>query len=212
MCGQFSTAAKSSAWAGRTASPLSRGREEWAKLLKAVGVPCAPIATVAQALGSPEARVRSTMTESDHPTIGRLRTTGSPFKLSGTPVTMRTAAPPRSVSTPTRFSPRPVTRPMRSPRCTPRERFDDRLGGRRPAPARSRGHSPSGDGSGDRRDQGPSSCGRAAVRPCGRAGCRAVGGLGTRSGPDHLGVSRKGRAPTARVRVRSRVFPSSWLG
>ncbi|CAL9379580.1 CoA transferase [Streptomyces sp. enrichment culture] len=94
MCGQFSTAAKSSAWAGRTASPLSRGREEWAKLLKAVGVPCAPIATVAQALGSPEARVRSTMTESDHPTIGRLRTTGSPFKLSGTPVTMRTAAPP----------------------------------------------------------------------------------------------------------------------
>lgn len=70
-----------------------RGQEEWAKLLKAAGVPCAPIATVADALGSPQAVARGMVTELDHPTIGRLRTTGSPIKLSGTPVSLRTAAP-----------------------------------------------------------------------------------------------------------------------
>ncbi|MFD7133802.1 CaiB/BaiF CoA transferase family protein [Streptomyces sp. NPDC059894] len=70
-----------------------RGREEWAKLLEAAGVPCAPIATVAEALAGPQAGARSMVAELDHPTLGRLRTVGSPLKLSDTPVHLRTAAP-----------------------------------------------------------------------------------------------------------------------
>ncbi|MCZ9342826.1 CoA transferase, partial [Streptomyces sp. TRM76130] len=54
-----------------------RGRQEWAKLLEAAGVPCAPIATVAEALNSPQAEARGMVAELDHPTAGRLRTAGS---------------------------------------------------------------------------------------------------------------------------------------
>lgn len=70
-----------------------RGSAEWAELLDAAGVPCAPIATVEEALTSPQATARDMVVEFDHPTAGRLRTVGSPLKLSHTPVGFR-AAPP----------------------------------------------------------------------------------------------------------------------
>jgi formyl-CoA transferase/CoA:oxalate CoA-transferase len=66
---------------------------EWAELLDAAGVPCAPIATVDEALASPQAAAREMVAELDHPTVGRLRTVGSPLKLSGTPTRIRTAPP-----------------------------------------------------------------------------------------------------------------------
>jgi formyl-CoA transferase/CoA:oxalate CoA-transferase len=75
------------------ASLRERSREDWAKLLKAVGVPCAPIATVAEALESPQATARGMVAELRHPTVGRLRTVGSPLKLSSTPVSLRSPAP-----------------------------------------------------------------------------------------------------------------------
>jgi formyl-CoA transferase/CoA:oxalate CoA-transferase len=73
---------------------LSRhGSSEWARLLDTAGVPCAPISTVDQALASPQAVARDMVTELDHPTAGRLRTVGSPLKLSDTPTRVRTAPP-----------------------------------------------------------------------------------------------------------------------
>jgi formyl-CoA transferase/CoA:oxalate CoA-transferase len=70
-----------------------RGSAEWTPLLDAAGVPCAPIATVEEALTSPQATARDMVVELDHPTVGRLSTVGSPLKLGHTPVRVRTAPP-----------------------------------------------------------------------------------------------------------------------
>ncbi|MFF4258689.1 CaiB/BaiF CoA transferase family protein [Streptomyces sp. NPDC001663] len=70
-----------------------RTSAEWARLLDAAGVPCAPIATVEEALTSPQAVARDMVAELDHPTVGRLRTVGSPLKLSRTPTRLRSAPP-----------------------------------------------------------------------------------------------------------------------
>jgi crotonobetainyl-CoA:carnitine CoA-transferase CaiB-like acyl-CoA transferase len=71
----------------------SSAYSEWARLLDAAGVPCAPINTVDEALASAQAVARGMVTGLDHPTVGRLRTIGSPLKLSGTPTRIRTAPP-----------------------------------------------------------------------------------------------------------------------
>lgn len=70
-----------------------RTSAEWAQLLDDAGVPCAPVNTVGEALGSPQAAARDMVAELDHPTVGKLRTVGSPLKLSGTPTRIRTAPP-----------------------------------------------------------------------------------------------------------------------
>ncbi|POX47209.1 CaiB/BaiF CoA-transferase family protein [Streptomyces sp. Ru72] len=69
------------------------GSTEWAALLDAAGVPCAPIATVAEALSSPQAKARGMVVELDHPTVGRLSTVGSPLRLGHTPARIRSAPP-----------------------------------------------------------------------------------------------------------------------
>ncbi|WP_030902799.1 CaiB/BaiF CoA transferase family protein [Streptomyces sp. NRRL F-5126] len=70
-----------------------KSRAHWAAELDAAGVPCAPIATVAEALEGEQARARGMVAEIDHPTAGRLRTLGSPLKLSATPPAVRTPPP-----------------------------------------------------------------------------------------------------------------------
>lgn len=70
-----------------------RGWADWAALLDAAGVPCAPIATVEEALTSPQAQARDMVVELNHPTVGRLRTVGSPLKLGHTPARLRSAPP-----------------------------------------------------------------------------------------------------------------------
>lgn len=70
-----------------------RPSAEWSDLLDAAGVPCAPISSVKDALNSPQAAARNMVAELDHPTAGRLRTVGSPLKLSGTPTRIADAPP-----------------------------------------------------------------------------------------------------------------------
>jgi formyl-CoA transferase/CoA:oxalate CoA-transferase len=70
-----------------------RGCAQWAEALNSAGVPCAPISTVEEALTSEQATARAMVQVLHHPTAGRLRTIGSPLKLSGTPVRIRTAPP-----------------------------------------------------------------------------------------------------------------------
>ncbi|MEU9246226.1 CoA transferase [Streptomyces sp. NPDC048385] len=70
-----------------------RGSAEWAELLDTAGVPCAPIATVGDALTSPQAEARGMVVELDHPTVGPMRAVGSPLKLGRTPARVRTAPP-----------------------------------------------------------------------------------------------------------------------
>ena len=76
--------------------------ERWLAKLKAVGVPCGRINTVAQALDDPHTAARRMVETVTHPTIGELKMLGIPFKFSDTPAAVAARAAARSASTPTR--------------------------------------------------------------------------------------------------------------
>jgi crotonobetainyl-CoA:carnitine CoA-transferase CaiB-like acyl-CoA transferase len=65
----------------------------WLARLKAVGVPCGRINTVAQALDDPHTAARRMVETVPHPTIGELKMLGIPFKFSDTPATVRRPPP-----------------------------------------------------------------------------------------------------------------------
>ncbi len=65
----------------------------WIGRLQAVGVPCGRINSVAQALDDPHTAARDMVESVAHPTIGELRLPGIPFKLGGTPATVRRPPP-----------------------------------------------------------------------------------------------------------------------
>jgi formyl-CoA transferase len=62
-----------------------RSRSEWIALFEANGLPCGPINDYAQVFADPHVRARGMVVETDHPTLGRTRTLGSPIKMSETP-------------------------------------------------------------------------------------------------------------------------------
>ena len=67
--------------------------DAWLAKLKAVGVPCGRINTVAQALDDPHTAARRMVETVEHPTIGALKMLGIPFKFSDTPASVRRAPP-----------------------------------------------------------------------------------------------------------------------
>jgi crotonobetainyl-CoA:carnitine CoA-transferase CaiB-like acyl-CoA transferase len=71
-----------------------RPAAEWTRLLTAAGVPAGPVNDVPAALDHPQVTARQMVAEIDHPIAGRLRTLGSPLKLSASPPSLR-RPPPR---------------------------------------------------------------------------------------------------------------------
>ena len=71
----------------------TRPRAHWLALLEAHDIPCGPINTYEEALTAPQALARGMVREVDHPTLGRLRTLGSPLKLSASPAAEARPAP-----------------------------------------------------------------------------------------------------------------------
>ena len=61
--------------------------------LAAGGVPAAPINNVAEMVADPQVEAREMFVEIEHPVFGRLKTTGTPLKLSETPGRVRSLAP-----------------------------------------------------------------------------------------------------------------------
>ena len=61
--------------------------------LAEAGVPAAPINNVAEMVADPQVQAREMFVEVDHPVFGRLKTTGTPLKLSKTPGRVRSLAP-----------------------------------------------------------------------------------------------------------------------
>src|SRR5262249_13741834 len=61
--------------------------------LKAVGVPCGRINTVAQAFDDPHTAARGMIETAEHPQVGVLKMLGIPFKFDGTPCSVRRAPP-----------------------------------------------------------------------------------------------------------------------
>jgi formyl-CoA transferase len=71
----------------------TRSREEWLALFDANDLPCGPINNYQQVFADPQIRAREMVLEVEHPTLGRLRTLGSPVKMSATPPNPRRRAP-----------------------------------------------------------------------------------------------------------------------
>jgi crotonobetainyl-CoA:carnitine CoA-transferase CaiB-like acyl-CoA transferase len=71
----------------------SEPRAHWLSLLEANDIPCGPINDYAQVFADPQVRAREMVVETDHPTLGHLRTLGSPIKLSATPADVSRRAP-----------------------------------------------------------------------------------------------------------------------
>ncbi len=57
------------------------------------GFPCGPINDYAQVFADPQIAARGMAVEIDHPTLGRIRTLGSPIKMSATPPVVGRRAP-----------------------------------------------------------------------------------------------------------------------
>jgi succinate---hydroxymethylglutarate CoA-transferase len=66
----------------------------WLAKLKAAGVPCGRINSVAEAFADPQTQARAMIETVEHPTIGDLKLVGPPYKFSGTPASVR-RPPPR---------------------------------------------------------------------------------------------------------------------
>jgi len=76
------------------AQALKKGKTaDWISRLRAVGVPCGPINSVAEALTDPHTLARDMVRTVKHPTVGDLKMVGIPFRLNGTPATIRRPPP-----------------------------------------------------------------------------------------------------------------------
>lgn len=77
----------------------TRGTQDWIALFEDKAVPCGPINTVAQAFDDPQVQARCIRMELPCDTvqtgknIGKVATVANPMRLSGTPVTYRSAPP-----------------------------------------------------------------------------------------------------------------------
>jgi len=68
-------------------------RAHWIDRLRAAGVPCGSVRDLEELFADPQIAAREMAAEVDHPTIGRMRVLGTPFKLSETPASVRTPPP-----------------------------------------------------------------------------------------------------------------------
>jgi crotonobetainyl-CoA:carnitine CoA-transferase CaiB-like acyl-CoA transferase len=65
----------------------------WLALLEANDIPCGPINNYEQVFADPQVVARDMVVETEHPTLGHLRTLGSPIKMSATPPDVSRRAP-----------------------------------------------------------------------------------------------------------------------
>ena len=70
-----------------------QGAAAWLAALDAAAVPCGPINDVIDAFASAEADALGMTVEQEHPAWGMIRQVGVPFRLSGTPASIRTPPP-----------------------------------------------------------------------------------------------------------------------
>jgi crotonobetainyl-CoA:carnitine CoA-transferase CaiB-like acyl-CoA transferase len=71
----------------------SRTRAEWSARLLAHGVPCGGVRTVDEVFSDPQTISREMVQTVPHATLGEVRVTGVPVKLSETPGGVRTGPP-----------------------------------------------------------------------------------------------------------------------
>jgi crotonobetainyl-CoA:carnitine CoA-transferase CaiB-like acyl-CoA transferase len=72
---------------------VGQSRAHWINELEQAGVPCGPILDYEDALTTPQALARQMTVDVEHPTLGALRTLGTPIKMSATPLNPRRRGP-----------------------------------------------------------------------------------------------------------------------
>ena len=72
---------------------MGQPRAHWLARLEAADIPCGPINDYGEVFADPQVLARDMVRETDHPVLGRLRTLGSPIKLSETPADPSRRAP-----------------------------------------------------------------------------------------------------------------------
>jgi formyl-CoA transferase len=70
-----------------------RPRRHWVDLFETAGLPCGPINTYDQVFTDPQILAREMAVATEHPSLGRLQTLGSPIKMSETPPIVGRRAP-----------------------------------------------------------------------------------------------------------------------
>jgi CoA:oxalate CoA-transferase len=70
-----------------------RTKADVVRTLAPAGVPAAPVNNVDEMVADPQVQAREMFVELDHPIYGRVKTTGTPLKLSETPGRVRSLAP-----------------------------------------------------------------------------------------------------------------------
>src|SRR6516162_1020613 len=68
-------------------------RTHWLSLFEAHDIPCGPINDYAQVFADAQVRAREMVVEVEHPRLGRVRSLGSPIKMSATPANPARRAP-----------------------------------------------------------------------------------------------------------------------
>ena len=76
-----------------TAALKTDSVDAWIPRLQAAGVPCGKINSVRQAFEDPQSAARNMVVTAEHSKIGPLKMVGTPFKLNGTPTSVRRAPP-----------------------------------------------------------------------------------------------------------------------
>jgi formyl-CoA transferase/CoA:oxalate CoA-transferase len=71
----------------------TRPTAQWRSTLDEAGVPNGPIYLLSDLFTDPQVKHRGMVVEVDHPRVGRLRQTGLPVRLTGTPGSIRTPPP-----------------------------------------------------------------------------------------------------------------------
>jgi formyl-CoA transferase len=71
----------------------TKPRSHWLAEFTANNIPCGPINDYGDVFADPQILSRRMVLETDHPTLGRLKTLGSPLKLSATPTNPGRRAP-----------------------------------------------------------------------------------------------------------------------
>ena len=70
-----------------------RPRDHWLALFEANDIPCGPINDYSQVFADAQVRAREMVVDVEHPTLGRIRSLGSPIKMSATPPDVCRRAP-----------------------------------------------------------------------------------------------------------------------
>jgi crotonobetainyl-CoA:carnitine CoA-transferase CaiB-like acyl-CoA transferase len=71
----------------------TRTTDEWIEALTAAELPCGPINTLDRVFRHPQVLHRRMVEEIDHPTAGRIKLVGIPYKFSATPLAIRRHPP-----------------------------------------------------------------------------------------------------------------------